>query len=142
MSAQSEFSFWDSREAKLTCPRCKGTGQISRDQIKFEGPVAGADDLETSWEAAHDAEFHASESRIAALKALYRLGPMTDYELAKATGYQQNSIGKRRLDCQRAGLIEMLVSQGQKIRRLAPSGSSCFVWKLTGTGEEYVRGLP
>ena len=64
---------------------------------EFQHPVARLSDPETSHQAAHDAEFHASKGRIAALRAL-ALRPMTDYELEKETGRQKNSIAKRRLD--------------------------------------------
>lgn len=67
---------------------------------------------------------------------------MTDYELEAVSGRQKNSIGKRRLDCQRAGLVEVvLLEDGSKLKRPGPSGSSCLVWKLTPKGEAYVKNL-
>ena len=110
------------------------------DEIPFQKPTARHDNIETSWEAAHDAEFHASEGRIAALRAL-AVRPMTDYELAEHTHFQQNSIGKRRLDCQRAGLVEVWRINGVKQKRPGPTGSMCFVWTLTSQGVAYENGL-
>jgi hypothetical protein len=138
MNDQGEFHFGDDR--MMICPTCHGKGRVPLDR-DFQLPVAREDDPETSHEAAQDATFRASEGRKAALRAL-SLRPMTDYELEKETGRQKNSIGKRRLDCQRAGLVEMVVKDGQKIKRPGPSRSMCLVWKLTSMGEEYVRWMP
>jgi hypothetical protein len=110
--------------------------------IDFPAPNARNTDYETSHEAAADASFKASKHRLFALGALYTYGALTDYELAARTGLQQNSIGKRRKDCQDAGLVTVLMDvNGGKVRRPAPSGSSALVWTLTATGQEYVRKL-
>jgi hypothetical protein len=104
-------------------------------------PTTRNSDPETSYEAVHDAEFHASEGRILVMCCLFEYGPCTDYELEAFTGRQQNSIGKRRLECQRAGLVEVLIIDGVKQKRLAPSGSKCLVWKLTTEGHDYAITL-
>jgi hypothetical protein len=106
--------------------------------VVFPDPVARSTDPETSHEAAKDATFKASTNR---LKALYALSmrPMTDYELAEFTGLQQNSIGKRRGDCAKAGLVEPLLIEEKPVKRPGPTGSKCLVWKLTERGIEYVR---
>ena len=107
-------------------------------EFRWQPPVARRSDPETSHEAAKDASFHASEGRILAMRALHEHGPMTDYELEASTGWQKNSIGKRRLDCQRAGMVELLVLCGEKQKRPGPSGSMCLVWQLTPKGEGYL----
>ena len=99
-------------------------------------------DLETSHEAAVDASFKASKHRLMALKALLEVGPMTDYQLASATGLQQNSIGKRRKDCQDAGLVTFFLDKnGEKVRRKTPSGSSAFVWEITEEGRNFMNSI-
>lgn len=104
---------------------------------KFQPPTARDSDPETSHDAAHDAEFHANRGRLNALFALAR-GPMTDYELEAHTGWQKNSIGKRRLECQRAGLVEVWTIDGEEQKRPGPSGSMCLIWRLTDKGVRYL----
>jgi predicted transcriptional regulator len=104
----------------------------------FNEPNARDSDPETSHEAAEDAKFKASKHRLLALTTLRRFGPLTDFELASRTGIQQTSIGKRRKECQDAGLVTGLVdANGQKVKRPAPSGSSALVWTLTQEGITY-----
>ena len=110
------------------------------EKLIFNPPTYRSTDPETSAEAAHDAEFHASTGRILTLQALAK-GPMTDYELEAITGWQKNSIGKRRLECQRAGLVDVLFVDGEKVKRAAPSGSMCLVWTLTNKGARYLDGM-
>jgi len=111
-------------------------------RIDFDEPNARNTDLETSHEAARDATFKASKHRIFALDALNRFGPLTDFELATRTGLQQTSIGKRRKECQDAGLVTVLLgASGEKIKRPAPSGSSALVWVLTAEGSLYLTNL-
>lgn len=50
---------------------------------------------------------------------------LTDHELAAITGYQQNSIGKRRTDLRNLGLV-----RDSGIRRKAPSGAKAIVWEV------------
>jgi DNA-binding MarR family transcriptional regulator len=110
--------------------------------ITFNSPTARSTDPLTSHEAAHDTSFKASKHRILAIMALHRFGPLTDYELADRTGLQQNSIGKRRKDCQDAGLVTFYRdADGNKIKRLAPSKSKCLVWMLTDAGVAYANDL-
>lgn len=108
------------------------------DDPSFQRPEARWDDPTTSHDAARDAAFHASLGRVLALKCLLEHGPCTDYELEAHTGWQKNSIGKRRLECQRSGLVELWIIDGVKQRRPAPSGSDCYVWKLTEKGRLYI----
>ena len=116
--------------------------ECRQEEIVFQEPMARNTDPDTSHEAAKDATFHASKHRKVALFALYDYGPMTDYELAAVTGLQQNSIGKRRGDCMRAGLVRRLVIGGEEQKRPAPSGSMALVWTLTQKGEDYTLKLP
>lgn len=110
--------------------------------IRFSYPLARNSDPSTSFEAARDASFKASAHRVKALQVLFDFGPMTDFELADKTGLQQTSIGKRRKDCQDAGLVDVLTDEnGGKVKRPAPSGSNALVWKLTQAGCDYVINL-
>jgi len=114
--------------------------KLSSDQlILFKDPMSRNSDPDTSHQAASEAKFRASRHRILALKTLKRFGPLTDYELAARTGLQQNSIGKRRKECQDAGLIAGLMdADGNNVKRPAPSGSKALVWALTKEGDAYV----
>jgi len=92
--------------------------------------------------AAIDARFKANNHRRTALLALLKHGNLTDYELADKTGLQQNSIGKRRKDCQDAGLVtHYRDDDGNKVKRPAPSGSKAYVWMLTDRGEELANQI-
>lgn len=70
---------------------------------------------------------------LAALRAAGEVG-LTDFELELETGVKQTSIGKRRLELLRAGLVEprMVVDPDSlrlvQDRRRAPSGASALVW--------------
>jgi DNA-binding transcriptional ArsR family regulator len=107
--------------------------------IVFNEPNARKIDPVTSHAAAVDASFRASKHRMLALKTLHKFGPLTDYELAYRTGLQQNSVGKRRKDCQDAGLVDFFMNDiGEKVKRPAPSGSKALVWKITDAGISYL----
>lgn len=107
--------------------------------IDFNPPSARNNDYETSHAAAVDASFKASEHRLLALRTLHRYGPLTDYELSARTGLQQNSIGKRRKDCQDAGLVDVYLNEiGDKVKRPAPSGSNALVWTITAEGISFI----
>ena len=103
--------------------------------------MARRNDLETSHEAARDASKKAPNHRVIALQALSEHGPMTDYELAEKTGLQQNSIGKRRKDCQDIGLVDFFMLDGEKERRKTPSGSSAYVWQITELGQKFLKAI-
>jgi hypothetical protein len=108
--------------------------------LRFPYPLVRNSDPITSFEAARDASFKASAHRIKAMEALLRYGAMTDFELADATRLQQNSIGKRRKDCQDAGLVEQLKDEdGLAVKRKTPSGSNALVWTLTKEGLEWLE---
>lgn len=110
------------------------------DDQRFEEPVARSTDPETSHMAAEDATVTASRGRYLAARTLLVAGPCTDFDLADLTGLQQNSIGKRRLDLQRAGMVEPLRNRaGEPIRRASPTGSRAQVWTLTTKGRRIAR---
>lgn len=54
---------------------------------------------------------------------------LTDFELAEIMRRQQTSVGKRRGELARAGLIV-----GTTQRRPSPSGSPAIVWRITPEG--------
>lgn len=90
-------------------------------------------DPETSQEAAKQVEPNAERDRALALRVLREhASGLTDFELAALTNRQQTSIGKRRGDLVRSGLVEFA-----GITRLSPSGSSAKVWRavLSATRE-------
>lgn len=98
------------------------------------GPMFRNGDLCTSIEAARDASKKVSENQLLALRLIAE-SPKTDYDLERITGLQKNSIGKRRSDLYRAGLVEpWLDKNGEKIKRPGPSGSMCIVWCITKAG--------
>jgi predicted transcriptional regulator len=103
--------------------------------------MVGVNDLVTSHEAAAKASIKAPNHRIVALKAFVEHGPMTDFQLAEKTGLQQTSIGKRRKDCQDAGLIDFYMPNGEKERRQTPSGSSACVWQITELGYKFLKEI-
>lgn len=107
----------------------------------FEEPVARKTDPITSHEAAADATMRASHGRLLALRTLFNSGPLTDFELAARTGWQQTSIGKRRGECFHAGLVEADADpvSGDKRKRPAPSGSMALVWRITKAGIAFLN---
>ena len=110
--------------------------------IPFTLPIARRTDPLTSHTAAIDARFKANNHRRVALLAFLKHDNLTDYELADRTGLQQNSIGKRRKDCQDAGLVtHYRDNDGNKVKRPAPSGSKAYVWTLTERGEELANQI-
>lgn len=98
-------------------------------------PAHRKDDWDTSVAAAEDATPGAGPGRSKVLVCLLE-GPATDYDLAAKTGMQQNSIGKRRGDCCRMGLVEPYEIDGVPAKRPAPSGSLCRMWVLTELGRD------
>lgn len=92
----------------------------------FEEPRARLDDLDTAHDAAQLAGRHASRLRARCHEALLAAGAagLTDFQLADRVGIQQTSAGKRRLELERAGLVE-----GTGERRRTPSGATAMVWR-------------
>ncbi len=103
----------------------------------FDTPMARLSDPETSHMAAVVAIGNAATNRDRALHALRVAGfrGLTDYELEAVTGVRQVSIGVRRGELVKAGLVErQLVICPESLtllpgRRMSgPSGSQCAVW--------------
>ncbi len=111
--------------------------QYTLDELMNAQPKTRKIDWSTS--AAAAASVNASAGRLLALRTLaeYPAG-LTDFELADATGWQQTSIGKRRGELFRAGLVEVATGpDGKPLKRPAPSGKLALVWRLTLAGWEY-----
>jgi DNA-binding MarR family transcriptional regulator len=77
-----------------------------------------------------------SDHRRRALRALDRAGAdgLTDFQLAQATGVGQTSIGKRRLELERLGLVERVMdpATGRPATRPTPSGATAGVYRTVG----------
>lgn len=100
-------------------------------QLSFEDlPLVRSTDPDTSRAAAAaQTPARLSTGRLLALVALGTHGPLTDFELADHTGRAQTSIGCRRKDLARVGLVE---ATGDT--RPSPTGSPSKVWRLTDAG--------
>jgi hypothetical protein len=110
--------------------------RLPNGEAKFDKPNARSTDPGTSHAAARSVK--PSPGRLAAMLCLTR-GPMTDFELAAATGLQQTSIGKRRHECMGAGLVRARTTiDGDTVTRPAPSGSRATVWEITGAGAAWL----
>ena len=108
------------------------------DQLEMWGPLGvRAGDLATSHQAATRAARTAPTNRERALLALYEHGPLSDFGLESVTGVQQTSIGKRRLELERLGLVAPCIG----VTHLSPSGSKSQVWHLTAAGEALAREM-
>jgi hypothetical protein len=107
---------------------------FGHDDPDYPLPSARTNDPETSHLAAIDARKSMGPGHRLVLRFLY-IAPMTDYELAEATGFQQNSIGKRRGECEKVGFVTVKIGDdGKRLKRPAPSGSLSLVWCLTLKG--------
>ena len=112
------------------------------EQLSFPEPTAAVADPETSHMAAVVALPNASDNRRRVLAALYAAGTigLTDFEIETATGIRQTSCGKRRLDLERAGLVQrcMFIDYADMTlvpgRRPSPTGAPSAVWEITDAG--------
>lgn len=105
-------------------------------------PAARSTDPATSHEAAAAVTPRAPAHRVVALLALAEAGSngLTDYELEARTGIRQTSIGCRRKDLVRLGLVfERLTYEGEPVRRPGPTGALCQVWCCSWDGYEAAR---
>lgn len=93
-------------------------GQLTLDD------AARATDPETSHIAATNARRHTETDRELVLRLLRTHGPMTDFEIAARAGRAQTSLGVRRGDLVKLGLVEYA-----GFARPAPSGSPARVWR-------------
>ena len=117
-------------------------------EIVFEDPSARAG-VETQQLAAVSLLPHVASLRARCLHALAVAGyrGLTDFELEAVTGIKQTSAGKRRLELQRAGLVDRCMMVDPETlglvagRRRAPSGVWAAVWEITPLGREVCSGL-
>jgi predicted deacylase len=102
----------------------------------FPQPTARATDPTTSHDAATRATTRQA-SDCALVLDVHRQHPegLTDFELAAHTGRQQTSLGVRRNELRKAGLIR---DSGHK--RPSPSGTLAIVWTLTDQGRNERQG--
>jgi hypothetical protein len=93
--------------------------------VLMDQPLYRGSDPATSRAAAQSGRESRSKDKTLALRVL-RDNPdgLTDFELAALTGKQQTSIGKRRKDLERDGLVE----KTEKTRP-SPSGAMAIVWR-------------
>lgn len=114
------------------CPVCPHGPAVHHDGVcgypacSCGRPVARATDPDTSHQAAEDVLPKAQRHRDLALAALRLAGErgLTDFELADLTGVAQTSIGVRRHELVKLGLVVATDD-----RRSAPSGSAAIVWR-------------
>jgi hypothetical protein len=114
-----------------------GLGRTLLDILADEHPDHRLCDPDTSVQAAADNRANRETQRMAVLANIvhaWRTGTLgcTDFE---HPGIQQTSAGKRRLELQRAGLVEPT-----EMRRATPSGSMSTVWKPTIQGVQSAPG--
>lgn len=95
-------------------------------------PVAGArnSDPETSHLAGQNLDLK-GEHRIKALLALDDGDKLSDFDLEKETGIAQTSIGVRRGELCKAGLVEDSGERGK-----SPRGASVILWRCTERGHQ------
>jgi hypothetical protein len=91
-------------------------------------PTARQSDPDTSHEAASRVAPKASTDRLRVLHCLQDAGAQgkTDFELAEELGGLQTSLGVRRGELVKLGLVE-----NSGTRRNSPSGSPAIVWRVT-----------
>lgn len=104
----------------------------------FPAPTARASDPETSHTAAARASVRAATDRALVLRIHQQwTAGLTDFELAEIAGRQQTSLGVRRGDLRKAGLI-----RDSGLKRPAPSGSPATVWIITDEGRQVDTDRP
>lgn len=106
-------------------------------QLTLDSALARTSDPDTSHAAAAmQTPERRARGQWLALDALARRGPLTDFELADITGWQQTSIGRRRKQLVDRGLVVQT-----EARRRTPSGATAAVWRITRAGlDQYRRG--
>lgn len=114
--------------------------QLTLEYALANQPMTRTRDRSTSIEAAQMSGFKSSAGRLLALRTLAaHSAGLTDFELAAITRTFQQSIGKRRGECMKFGLVEIALDEhGQPIKRPAPSGAPALVWRITQAGLTYL----
>ena len=112
--------------------------ELLDNETLFGKPVARSTDPHTSHEAARRMRPRAGTHRGRTLAAYdtARDGGLTDFELSDLTGIQVSSIGVRRGELTRAGLLE---DSGRT--RPSPAGSPAIVWVITANGRAVARRM-
>lgn len=85
----------------------------------------------TDPDTSHSAALAARRDRYAEVLAVLACGPASDFDLARATGIKQTSIGKRRGELRDWGLVAEHDQLG-----VSDTGSPCIRWTLTDLGRE------
>jgi len=96
-------------------------------------PRHRADDSDTAVRAGEGVQGAAAGDRLLVLRILRdHADGLTDFELAAAAPgeRQQTSLGKRRVELQRVGLVRPV----EGVKRPAPSGALAQVWAITLAG--------
>ena len=93
-------------------------------QLSLLDPTARHTDPTTSHQAAATARTHTESDRELVLRLLRQHGPLTDFEIAAFAGRQQTSLGVRRGDLCKVGLVRYA-----GFTRPAPSGAAARVWQ-------------
>jgi hypothetical protein len=95
------------------------------------------------WSTSNDAALavNPSAGRLLAMRTMNQHpAGLTDFELAEKTGRQQTSIGKRRGECARAGLVDVVMNaDGKLLKRPSPSGADALVWRITEQGRLWLQ---
>lgn len=79
-----------------------------------------------------------SKGRMLALRIHYgNPAGLTDFELAKLSGWAQTSIGKRRGDLMNPKYFPTPLIEKTGETRPSPSGSPARVWRITKVGMEF-----
>lgn len=118
---------------------------MSADQLDLFAPTARATDIDTAHRAAVIAIGRAATNRRLALDALYDAPePLSDFDLERVTGVRQTSIGVRRGECVKAGLVcrafllDPVSLERVPLNGVSPSGAACSRWELTPEGRDLV----
>lgn len=85
----------------------------------------------TDPDTSHAAALAVRRDRYAEVLAVLACGPASDFDLARATGIKQTSIGKRRGELRDWGLVAEHDQLG-----VSDTGSPCIRWTLTDLGRE------
>jgi hypothetical protein len=114
------------------------TGQMSFDDLPALDTMVRRGGRDTSQGAAVIALHSLVGNRALALEQLVLAGAagLTDFELAARTGVGQTSIGKRRLELVRDGLVVEVIDEttGRPATRPSPTGAPSMVWAATPDG--------
>lgn len=88
------------------------------------------DVVEVIAEAARRAAGHAATDRGLVLRVLAEHGPLSDFDIARIAGRAQTSLGVRRGELVKLGLVRRYDRDG-----ISDTGSACIRWTLTDAGK-------